>query len=102
MIGQFFDTMIVVINNDTSKSKSWNVLETVLSHLKTLPGCRAFTHSVQASFEYRSQIKAAAWTNGNVHFISSKLNSAFSSIGKATAHKIAAELVGKTHAFAFA
>ena len=39
MIGQFFDTMIVVSiliksgYNDTSKSKSLNVLETVLSHL---------------------------------------------------------------------
>ena len=38
VIGQFFDTMIVaqLINsayNDTSKSKSLNVLETVLSHL---------------------------------------------------------------------
>ena len=39
--------------------------------------------------------------NGNVH-ISSKLNSAFSMIGKATADKITAKLVGKTHAFAFA
>ena len=35
-----FDTMIVAsidkewLYNDTSKSKSWNVLETVLSHLK--------------------------------------------------------------------
>ena len=39
---------------------------------------------------------------GNVH-ISSKLNSAFSTIGvKATAAKITAKLVGKTHAFAFA
>ena len=49
--------------------------------------------------------KAAAWTlenkNGNVH-ISSKLNSAFSTIGKATADKITAKLVGKTHAFASA
>ena len=37
--------------------------------------------------------------------ISSKLNSAFSTIGKATADKITAKLVGKTHAchaFAFA
>ena len=40
MIGQFFDTMNVVSilirsgYNDTSKSKSWKVLETVLSHLK--------------------------------------------------------------------
>ena len=39
VIGQFFDTMIVASivksgYNDTSKSKSWNVLETVLSHLK--------------------------------------------------------------------
>ena len=33
--------------------------------------------------------------------ISSKLNSAFSAIGKATANKITA-LAGKTHAFAFA
>ena len=54
-----------------------------------------------------SGFKAAAWTlenkNGtcNVH-ISSKLNSAFSMIGKATANKITAKLVGKTHAFAFA
>ena len=38
---------------------------------------------------------------GNVH-ISSKLNSAFSTIGKATADKITAKLVVKTHAFAFA
>ena len=38
---------------------------------------------------------------GNVH-ISSKLNSAFSTIGKATADKITAKLVGKTHEFAFA
>ena len=39
VIGQFFDTMIVASidkerYNDTSKSKSWNVLETVLSHLE--------------------------------------------------------------------
>ena len=42
--------------------------------------------------------KAASWTlenkNGNVH-ISSKLNSAFSTIGKATTDKITAKLVGK-------
>ena len=52
-----------------------------------------------------SGFKAAAWTlenkNGSVH-IRSKLNSAFSTIGKATADKITAKLVGKTHAFAFA
>ena len=42
VIGQFFDTMVVadqVIKgsyNDTSKSKSLNVLETVLSHLKSI------------------------------------------------------------------
>ena len=52
-----------------------------------------------------SGFKAAAWTlenkNGNVN-ISSKLNSAFNTIGKATADKITAKLVGKTHAFAFA
>ena len=40
VIGKFFDSMIVVsidkecLYNDTSKSKPWNVLETVLSHLK--------------------------------------------------------------------
>ena len=39
VIEQFFDTMIVASidksgYNDPSKSKSWNVLETVLSHLK--------------------------------------------------------------------
>ena len=39
VIGQFFETMIVASidkerYNDTSKSKSWNVLETVLSHLE--------------------------------------------------------------------
>ena len=39
VIGQFFDTMIAhrVITsgkNDTSKSTSWKLLETVLSHLK--------------------------------------------------------------------
>ena len=54
-----------------------------------------------------SGFKAAAWTlenkNGNVNVhINSKLNSAFSTIGKATADKITAKLVGKTHAFAFA
>ena len=38
---------------------------------------------------------------GIVH-ISSKLNSAFSTMGKATADKITAKLMGKTHAFAFA
>ena len=50
-----------------------------------------------------SGFKAAAWTleNKNVN-ISSKLNSAFNTIGKATADKITAKLVGKTHAFAFA
>ena len=39
VIGQFFDTMIVASillkksgYDDTSKSKSWNVLETVLGH----------------------------------------------------------------------
>ena len=38
MIGQFFDTMLVAsIDNDASKSKSWNVLETPLSHLKAKP-----------------------------------------------------------------
>ena len=46
-----------------------------------------------------SGFKAAAWTlenkNSNVH-ISSKFNSAFSTIGKATADKITAKLVGKT------
>ena len=46
-----------------------------------------------------------AWTlenkNDKIH-ISSKLNSAFSTIGKATADKISAKLLGKTHAFAFA
>ena len=45
-----------------------------------------------------SRFKAAPWTlentNGNVH-------SAFSTIGKATADKIAAKHVGKIHAFAF-
>ena len=53
-----------------------------------------------------SRCKAVAWTfienkNSNVH-ISLKLSSAFSTIGKATAGKITAKLVGKTHAFAFA
>ena len=38
VIGQFFDTMIVASidkdgNYDSSKSTSWKVLETVLSHL---------------------------------------------------------------------
>ena len=49
VIGQFYDTMIVAStdkenneliksgNYDPSKSKSWNVLETVLSHLKNIP-----------------------------------------------------------------
>ena len=40
-----------------------------------------------------------------MYIFSSKLNSAFSTIGKATADKITAKLVGKTHAcraFAFA
>ena len=44
VIGQFFDTMIAASidkewlsgYNDTSKSKSWNVLETVLSHLEEI------------------------------------------------------------------
>ena len=40
VIGEFFDTMIVASidkesYNNTSKSRSWNVLETVLSHLKS-------------------------------------------------------------------
>ena len=40
VIGKFFDTMIVASieksgYNDPSKSKSWNVLETVLSHLNS-------------------------------------------------------------------
>jgi len=36
VIGQSFDTMVVSSsgNNDTSKSTSWKVLETALSHLK--------------------------------------------------------------------
>ena len=39
MIGQFFDTMILVSTdqsgyNDPSNSKSWKALETVSSHLK--------------------------------------------------------------------
>ena len=43
VIGQFFDTMIVASiliksgNYDPSKSTSWKVLETVLSHLKQNP-----------------------------------------------------------------
>ena len=54
-----------------------------------------------------SGFTAAAWTlekkNGNVNVqINSKLNSAFSTIGKATADKITAKPVGKTHGFAFA
>jgi len=38
VIGQLFDTMIVASsdNNDTSKSTSWKVLETVLSHLNAI------------------------------------------------------------------
>ena len=36
-----------------------------------------------------------------MYIISSKLDLAFSRIGKATADKITAKLVGKTHAFAF-
>ena len=52
-----------------------------------------------------SGFKAATWAlenkNGNVH-ISSKLDSAFSTIGKTTADKITAKLVGKTHTLAFA
>ena len=56
-------------------------------------------------FNTDSGFKAAARSyenkNGNV-YISSKLNSAFSMIGKATADKVTAKLVGKTHAFAFA
>ena len=36
-----------------------------------------------------------------MYIISSKLNSAFNTIGKATADKITAKLVVKTHAFAF-
>ena len=40
VMGQFFDTMIVASidsgSNDSSISKSWNVLETVLSHLEEL------------------------------------------------------------------
>jgi len=41
MIGQFFETMIVALidnewYNGTSKSTSWKVLETVLSHLNAL------------------------------------------------------------------
>jgi len=40
VIGQFFDATIVAssdnewLNNDTSKSASWKVQETVMSHLK--------------------------------------------------------------------
>ena len=58
------------------------------------------TMGFQVSFEYRSGIKAAAWTLENKmvkHIISLKLNSAFSTIGKATADKITAKIVGKTH-----
>ena len=36
-----------------------------------------------------------------MYIISSKLNSTFSTIGKVTADKITAKLVGKTHVFAF-
>ena len=52
-----------------------------------------------------SGFKLAAWTLENKNDkinISSKLNSVFSTIGKATADKITAKLMGKTHAFAFA
>jgi len=55
----------------------------------------------QVSFEF----KAAAWTLEKkmvMYIISSMLNSAFSTTGKATADKITTKLVGKTHAFAFA
>ena len=52
-----------------------------------------------------SGFKAAAWPleneSGNAH-ISSRLNSAFSAIGKATTDKIIAKRVGTIHAFAFA
>ena len=51
-----------------------------------------------------SGFKAAAWAlenkNGNVH-ISSKLNSGFSTIGKAAADKIIAKLVGRNSRFRF-
>ena len=42
----------------------------------------------------RQQLGSCLDKNGNVH-INSKLNSAFSTIGKATADKITAKLVGK-------
>ena len=40
VIGLFFDTLIKSGYNDTSKSKYWNVLETVLSHLKQTSICK--------------------------------------------------------------
>ena len=53
---------------------------------------------------YRSGIKATVWTlenkNGNAS-ISSKLNSPFSTIGKATADKITATRLGKNSSFRF-
>jgi len=48
--------------------------------------------------------KAAAWTLETkmvMYSISMKLNSAFNTIGKATANKITAKLVGKNSRFRF-
>jgi len=38
VIGQFFDTMIKSDNKEPSKSTSWKVLETVMSHLNKKTG----------------------------------------------------------------
>ena len=56
------------------------------------------------SFEYRSGIKAAAWTLETkmvMYSFSSKFNSPFSTIGKATADKITATSLGKNSRFRF-
>ena len=54
--------------------------------------------------EYRSGIKAAAWTLETkmvMYSISSKLNTPFSTIGKATADKITATRLGENARFRF-
>ena len=55
VIGQYFDTMIVAsVEKDPSKSTSWNVLETVLSHLK-LMGTILTSRSLLISTEFREK-----------------------------------------------
>ena len=60
---------------------------------------RAFKRVLNTDCGFKAAPGTFENKNDNVH-ISSRLNSAFSTISKATADKLTAKLVGKTHVFA--